>query len=270
VSAGEWVPRHVDVQRANPARVYDYLLGGNRNFAVDREFARRAVEAMPWVRDLARHNRRFLGRAVRYCAADGARQFLDLGSGMPTGLGVHELARRQDPTSRVVYVDREPVAVAHCEVVLAGVPHAGVVEADLADPDHVLGHPTTRRLLDLDRPVAVVLASSLHFVLDADRAAATVAAYLDAVPPGSHLVLSHLADDGDTGREVSDLVELSKTTSSAGVARSREWIAGLFDGLEVVEPGLVYTSQWRPEEGISLVTGPPSHASLLAAVGRKP
>jgi hypothetical protein len=135
----------------------------------------------------------------------------------------------------------------------------------------VLGDPATRNLIDFTQPVAVVMGASLHYVLDAGLAAKTVAAYLDTVVPGSYLVLSHITDDSDVGsREVSALVELSKSTSAAGVARPREWIAGLLDGLELVEPGLVYTSQWRPDNPMKLVTDLPAHASLLAAVARKP
>ncbi|GAB3883553.1 SAM-dependent methyltransferase [Kibdelosporangium lantanae] len=265
-----WIPADIDLRRASPARVYDYLLGGNWNFDVDRVMAQQAIDTMPWVRDLARYNRQFLGRAIRFCANSGVRQFLDLGSGMPTAKSVHEMAGEIHPDSRVVYVDREPVAVAHSELILADVDGADVLAADLTDVDDVLGSPVTRRLIDFHEPVAIVLASSLHYVLDAAHAAAAVAAYVSAVAPGSHLVLSHISDNqGDGSEEVRNLVRLSKTTSAAGVARSREWIAGLFTGLDVVEPGLVYTSQWRPDDGLRLVRDLPAHASLLAAVARK-
>ncbi|GLZ30058.1 hypothetical protein Lesp02_22480 [Lentzea sp. NBRC 105346] len=266
-----WIPPDIDLERASPARVYDYLLGGGWNFAVDRIMADQAIQAMPWVRDLARYNRQFLGRAVRFCAEAGVRQFLDLGSGMPTAQSVHEMAQEVDPSCRVVYVEREPVAVAHSELILSTVEGAGIVEADLADVDAVLHDPVTRKLFDLTEPVAVVMASSLHYVLDADVAAQTVAAYLAAVVPGSYFVLSHITDNqADGSDEVKGLVELSKTTSAAGVARSREWITGLFGGLELVAPGVVYTSQWRPDDRLKLVTDLPAHASLLAGVARKP
>jgi hypothetical protein len=265
-----WIPADIDLQRASPARVYDYLLGGSWNFAVDRVMAQQAINTMPWVCDLARYNRQFLGRAIRFCANAGVRQFLDLGSGMPTAKSVHEMAGEIHPDSRVVYVDREPVAVAHSELILADVDGADILAADMTDVDRVLGNPVTRRLIDFDEPVAVVMSSSLHYVLDAAQAAATVGAYVSAVGPGSHLVLSHISDNkGDGSQEVQNLVELSKTTSAAGVARSRAWIGSLFDGLDVVEPGLVYTSQWRPDDGLRLVRDLPAHASLLAAVARK-
>jgi hypothetical protein len=266
-----WIPSDIDLGRASPARVYDYLLGGSWNFDVDRIVAQQAIDRMPWVRDLARYNRQFLSRAVRFCASAGVRQFLDLGSGMPTAKSVHEIAWEIDRASRIVYVEQEPVAVAHSELILAALQGAGIVAADMADVPGVLNHPVTRSLIDFTRPVGVILASSLHYILDARQAIDTVRSYLDAVPSGSYLVLSHISDNqGDGSDEVKGLVELSKTTSASGVARSREWIEGLFDGLEVVEPGLVYTSQWRPEEGLRLVTDLPAHASLLAAVARKP
>lgn len=265
-----WIPSDIDLKRASPARVYDYLLGGSWNFDVDRMMARQAIDAMPWVRDLARYNRQFLGRAVRFCASAGVRQFLDLGSGMPTAKSVHEMACEIAPDCRVVYVEQEPVAVAHSELILAPVACADIVAADMRDVQGVLTDPITRSMIDIGRPVAVIMASSLHYVLDADEAAATVAGYMDAVAPGSYFVLSHISDNQGAGsKEVQGLVELSKTTSAAGVARSREWITTLFDGLEMIEPGLVYTSQWRPDEGLRLVRDLPAHASLLAAVGRK-
>ncbi|WP_188316897.1 SAM-dependent methyltransferase [Solihabitans fulvus] len=270
-SQASWVPSNVDLDRASPARIYDYLLGGGWNFAADRAVAQQAIAAMPWVRDLARYNRQFLSRAVNFCATAGVRQFLDLGSGMPTAKSVHEIAREVDPSCRVVYVEREPVAVAHSELILSTIEGTGIIEADMCDIDLVLGHPVTRRLFDLDEPVAVIMASSLHYVLDAEVAEATVAGYLDEVVPDSYLVLSHIADNEGVGSsEVRGLVELSKATTSAGVARSREWIGGLLADLEVAEPGLVYTSQWRPDNHLRLVTDLPVHASLLAAVARRP
>jgi hypothetical protein len=190
---------------------------------------------------------------------------------MPTSKSVHEIAREVEPDSRVVYVEKEQAAVAHSELILESVAGTGIISADLSQVDSVLGHPVTTKLIDFGEPVAVVLASSLHYVLDADEAAATVAGYLAAAAPGSYLVLSHISDNEAEGSaEVKGLVELSKATTAAGVARSREWISGLFAGLEMLEPGLVYTSQWRPDSQLRLVTDLPAHASLLAAVARKP
>lgn len=265
-----WIPRDIDVARASPARVYDFLLGGSWNFAVDRTMARQAVDRMPWVRDLARHNRQFLGRAVRFCASNGITQFLDLGSGMPTAKSVHEIAREAHPDARVVYVEQEPVAVAHGHLILDGLDGAEMIGADMCDVDAVLHHPVTTALLDFEQPVAILMTSSLHYVLDADKARRTVDGYITSAAPGSHFVLSHISDSGADGtEEIHGLVELSRTTSSAGVARSREWIEDLFSGLAVAEPGIVYTSQWRPDAKLHLVRDLPAHASLLAAVAQK-
>nr|WP_042185735.1 SAM-dependent methyltransferase [Kibdelosporangium sp. MJ126-NF4]CEL16851.1 hypothetical protein [Kibdelosporangium sp. MJ126-NF4]CTQ91921.1 hypothetical protein [Kibdelosporangium sp. MJ126-NF4] len=266
-----WIPPDIDVERASPARVYDYLLGGSWNFDVDRIIAAQAVDRMPWVRDLARHNRQFLGRAVRFCATEGIRQFLDLGSGMPTAKSVHEIAAETAEDVRVVYVEQEPVAVAHGRLILSELPGVEMIGADMRDVDSVLDHPVTSALLDFDQPIAVLMASSLHYVLDEDEAKRTVDGYMATAVPGSHLVLSHISDSGAEGsEEVKGLVELSKTTSSAGVARSRDWIEGLLGDLRVAHPGVVYTSQWRPEKHLQLVRDLPAYASLLAAVARKP
>ncbi|MET0237699.1 MAG: SAM-dependent methyltransferase [Kibdelosporangium sp.] len=265
-----WIPTEIDVERASPARVYDYLLGGGWNFEVDRLMAQQAIERMPWVRDLARHNRQFLGRAVRFCAQAGVRQFLDLGSGMPTAKSVHEMARETNSECRVVYVEQEPVAVAHGSLILTGVDGAEMIGADMRDVETVLTHPATVSRLDFEQPVAVLMASSLHYVLDDDEAKAMVEEYMAAMAPGSYLVLSHISDNQEeTSPEVKRLVELSQATSSAGVARSREWIEGLLTGLEVAKPGVVYTSQWRPDRQLRLVRGLPAQASLLAAVARR-
>ena len=270
-SQTSWIPPDIDIERASPARVYDYLLGGALNFPADRVVAAQAIQAMPWVADLARYNRAFLVRAVRFCVSAGVRQFLDLGSGMPSVRSVHEVAQEIDPGCRVVYVEQEPVAVAHSKLILSAASGAGVIGADMCDVHTVLTHPVTVELIDFAQPIAVIMASSLHYVLDAGIAADTVAGYLNAVVPNSHFVLSHIADNRDVGtQEINALVELSKSTSAAGVARSREWIGGLLNGLEVVAPGLVYTSQWRPDNPMKLVTDLPAHASLLAAVARKP
>jgi hypothetical protein len=266
-----WSPAEIDIERPSPARVYDYLLGGALNFAADRAMAEQAIATMPWVVDLAKYNRAFLVRAVRFCVSAGVRQFIDLGSGMPSVRSVHEVARGIDRGCRVVYVEREPVAVTHSKLILSAVENADVVGADMCDVQTVLKDPVTAELIDFSQPVGVIMASSLHYVLDPDLAVETVRGYLDAVVPDSYFVLSHITDSRDVGSdEVNALVELSKSTSAAGVARPREWIETLLAGLDVVDPGLVYTSQWRPDHPMKLVTDLPAHASLLAAVARKP
>ena len=263
--------RSIDLTRASPSRVYDYLIGGAYNFAVDREWADEAIRKMPWIRAAARSNRSFLGRAVRLCAEEGVRQFLDLGSGIPTVRSVHEMARAVAPGCNVVYVDNEAVAVAHSQLALEGVDGTAIVEADMSEVDRVLDHPSTRRLLDFDEPVALLMTASLYYIPDNDLAARTVARYLDAVPSGSYLVLSHatLGNDRPGAAKLGNVLEMTKVLTSSATARTPEWIAGLFAGLDVVEPGLVYTSRWRPG-ALRVVDETPWQDAVLAAVGRKP
>ncbi|MET1075482.1 MAG: SAM-dependent methyltransferase [Umezawaea sp.] len=271
VSDADWGLPGVDLSRASPSRVYDYLIGGGYNFAVDREWATEAIRRMPWIRAAARSNRAFLGRAVRMCAEEGVRQFLDLGSGIPTVQSVHEMARAVAPDCNVIYVDNEAVAVAHSQLTLEGATGTAIIESDMCDVDHVLGHPSTRRLLDLDRPVALLMTASLYYIPDPDLAARTVARYLDAVPSGSYLVLSHatLGQDQRDAMKLGGVLEMTKTLTSSATARTPEWISALLADLDVVEPGLVYTSFWRPG-GLRVLDETPWHDSVLAAVGRKP
>lgn len=266
-----WIPRDVDFFKASPSRVYDYLLGGGCNFAVDREWAEQAIERMPWIRAAARSNRAFLRRAVRYCAQEGARQFLDLGSGIPTANSVHQMAQQIAPDCRVVYVDNEKVAVAHSQLLLADVKNAGIINEDMCHVDAVLDHEITKGLLDLSRPVVMIMAASLYYIPDSDLAAKTARSYLAALAPGSFFVLSHatLGRHERDAMRLSNVLEMTKTLTSSATARSPEWIAGLLDGLELADPGLVYTAQWRPE-GPPATEESPWQAAMLAAVGRKP
>src|SRR5689334_8693366 len=183
--------RGADFERPNVARMYDYFLGGSHNFAVDRKAAAAVLAAVPGIRALARQNRNFLRRAVQYLAHQGVRQFLDLGSGIPTVGNVHEIAQRDAPGSRVVYVDIEPVAVSHSRTLLEDNPDTAVAQLDLRRPDQVLDSPEVRDLLDLTRPVAVLAVAVLHFLPDSDDPAGVLARYRDAVAPGSRLVVSH-------------------------------------------------------------------------------
>ncbi len=242
----DWVPTGVDAHRPNIARVYDYLLGGAHNFAIDRELAEKGLALLPNLRDAARFNRAFLGRAVRFCLDRGVRQFLDLGSGVPTVGNVHEVAQRIVPEARVVYVDNEPVAVAHSEMMLAGNDRAGVVGADVRDPDEVLGHSVTRELLDFDKPVGVLMVALLHSIVDADDPAGLVARFRDAVPAGSWLVLSHGTADRGSDR-LRQYRELYQDSPTPVVHRTHAEVEALFAGWELVEPGVVFTPEWRPE-----------------------
>src|SRR5437764_10948538 len=191
----EWVPPGVDTSVPSMARAYDYLLGGGHNFAVDRQVADTAERIMPGARQIARLNRAFLRRAVLYLMESGIRQFLDIGSGVPTVGNVHEIAQQIDPESRVVYVDKDPVAVAHSELLLKGNDRATVCQADFREPEYIFDRPEVHAQLDLDRPIGLLTVMMLHFVPDSWDPAAILGRYRDALAPGSYLVLSQVTAD---------------------------------------------------------------------------
>jgi len=259
------VPAGIDVSRPSAARVYDYFLGGAHNFAVDRMLAEQIAAMTPNIGETMRSNRVFLRRAVRFLADQGIRQFLDIGSGIPTAGNVHEIALDAAPDSTVVYVDIDPVAVEHSRAILAGVDRTGVICADVRDPVRVIAE--AEELLDLTRPVAVLLAGVLHFVPDADRPAAAVSALRAAVAPGSYLLVSHATADGQPP-EVIEAQRLSARTATEISLRSRNEIAAYFDGFELVDPGLVFIPQWRPDPQ-DPVDDHPERVGAYAGVGRK-
>ena len=259
-----WAPPEVDINRPSVSRVYDYFLGGSHNFAADRELARQILQLEPATTRVANANRAFLGRAVRELVALGVDQFLDIGSGIPTIGNVHEIAQGQKPGVRVVYVDIDPVAVAHSQLILRDNPDAGVVQADLRDPASILDDPVVKRLLDFDRPVAVLLVSVLHFVSDDDNPAGSIAHLRDRLAPGSYLVISHLAELRDNPADPqlrSEAQEHYSRSVAAITLRRKEEVAALFAGFTLVEPGLVTTAQWRPD-------GEPDYVAAWAGVGR--
>ncbi|MFE6313493.1 MULTISPECIES: SAM-dependent methyltransferase [Streptomyces] len=244
-----WAPRSIDISVPSVSRMYDFYLGGSHNFEVDREAARRAMEFMPGLPKIMQANRAFMRRAVRFAAAEGVDQFLDIGSGIPTFGNVHEVAAHSRPGSRVVYVDHDPVAVAHSEAVLAGHDDAGVVAADLLKPHDILASPQVERLIDLNRPVALLLVAILHFVEDADDPYGAVAELSGALAPGSMLVLTHASYEGVPlpAERASGAVDVYKDIRNPLIMRSREEIARFFEGYDMVEPGLVPMPRWRPE-----------------------
>ena len=191
-----WVPPDIDTGKANIARVYDWWLGGDHNFRADQDAARAMIAVEPNARAIARANRAFLGRAVRFLAAEaGIRQFLDIGSGIPTQNNVHQVAQDAAPGARVVYADADDVVVAHSKLILDGNADAAVIQADVRDPASILADPETQLLLDFTQPVAVLLVAVLHFIADADSPEQLVATLRDALPPGSYLVVSHACSD---------------------------------------------------------------------------
>ncbi|MFD4668087.1 SAM-dependent methyltransferase [Lentzea sp. NPDC058450] len=257
----------VDLSRPSAARVYDYYLGGAHNFAVDREMAERAIGLWPDLPQIMQANRAFLRRAVGYCVDNGIRQFLDLGSGIPTVGNVHEVAQSLAPDARVVYVDNDPVAAAYSENILRGNDLAAVVQADLRRPDEVLNSPGVRALLNFDEPVAVMMVAVLHFVPDEDDPAAIIAKYREVMASGSYLVLSHASQDGQPGQADSHQ-DLYRRTATPMTMRTKDQVTALFDGFDIVEPGVVYFPEWRPVAPED-VDGNPERFTGRAAVGRK-
>ena len=236
------LPRSADLRRPNAARMYDYYLGGSSNFEVDRTAAEALLELIPQTRAGARANRAFLTRAVRFCRQQGVRQFLDLGSGIPTVGNVHEIAQSDDRSVRVVYVDHEPVAVAHGRRLLRDNPAAAVLLADLRDAEGVLDRAA--QLLDFAEPVAVLAVAVLHFV-PGEEAGRALAAYRDAIGRG-YLVLSHATIE-DSSLKVDALMRTYRNTETPFCPRTRSELEELLTGCELVEPGLVYAPQWRPD-----------------------
>ncbi|MFJ1967598.1 SAM-dependent methyltransferase [Streptomyces sp. NPDC087903] len=264
----EGLPPGADPDKASVARMYDAMLGGQHNFAIDREAVAAFTGIDPQVRPLARANRAFLGRAVRFLVDSGVRQFIDLGSGIPTQGNVHEVAQAASPGARVVYVDNDPVAVAHSASLLGDNPDADIVDADIRRPADVLSSPQVRKLIDFDQPVAVLMITILHFITPEENPAGLVAAFRDALPDGSWLALTHATDQDrpDTAAAVGQLYR-SRATSPV-TARSHDEIHGLFDGFDLVDPGLVYVPLWRPGPD-DVVPEDPSQYWVYAGVGRK-
>ena len=254
----------LDTSVAHSARVYDYWLGGKDNFAADREAGDRVIAIRPAIRSDVRENRAFLRRAVRFLAADaGIRQFLDIGTGLPSAGNTHEVAQDIASESRVVYVDNDPLVLAHARALLTGTPGTtAYLSADLREPRKILRDATDA--LDFSQPVAVMLVAVLHHITDAEDPAGIIQTLMAAVPPGSYLVISHPAADVQTEAVAQVAVQYNQHVATGQTRRTREQVTGFFDGLEVLPPGVVQTPQWRPEV-------PPSGSPvpMWAGVARK-
>jgi hypothetical protein len=254
-------------RRPDAGRIYNYLLGAKDNYADERHAAGQLLALVPDARAAARANRHFVGRAVRFLAQDaGIGQFIDIGAGLPAPGTVHQIAREQDPLASVVYVDNDPVVISHARALLCTAPEICAFEGDLRDPAGILGHPDLRAVIDLGAPVAIVLGAVLHHVLDEDSPHKLAGMLMAAVAPGSYLVISH-ATDQDIGADAASQVrELYAQASAPAVFRSRAEIAGFFEGLELVPPGIGNVAAWhvgpRPAE--------PSRTIVVGGVGRKP
>lgn len=261
-----WVPTSVNIDRPSAARMYDYLLGGSHNFAVDRAYLDKILAIQPEAKRFAIMNRAFMRRAVLFMVENGIRQFLDLGSGIPTVGNVHEIAQKVDPTSRVVYVDNEHVAVAHGQLLLENNENVVIVQADITKPGLVLTDSDTRRTLDFSQPVGLLAITIGHYVLADQDPQGVFAAYRDALTPGSYLAMTHLTNDF-TSIRADELTEAMKATQNNVIARSREEVLTLFGDFELMEPGLVTTSQWRPDLPDEVQN--PERDGLYAGVARK-
>jgi hypothetical protein len=236
----------LDTNVAHSARVYDYWLGGKDNFAADREAGDRVIAIRPTIRSDVRENRAFLRRAVRFLAADeGIRQFLDIGTGLPSVGNTHEVAQEIASESRVVYVDNDPLVLAHARALLTGTPGTtAYLDADLREPGKILHDAADA--LDFSQPVAVMLVAVLHHITDAEAPASIIATLMAAVPPGSYLVISHPAADVQSEAVAKVAAEYNHFVATGQTRRTREQVTGLFDGLELLPPGVVQTPQWRP------------------------
>ncbi|MFH8788047.1 SAM-dependent methyltransferase [Streptomyces roseoverticillatus] len=266
----------IDTSRPHPARMYDYYLGGWDNYEVDRQAAEHVIRAHPQVRLSARANRAFLQRAVREVVRGGVRQIIDIGTGIPTSPNTHEVAREIAPDVRVAYVDNDPIVATHAGAKLTGTGQAGFVLGDVRDPEAILSRPEVRELIDFGEPVALLLVAVLHFVTDEEDPAGIVAAFADALPAGSHLVLSHATAepyegyaDGHTDVKARDSVVGTYKNATAGLnLRDRAAVEPLFGAFDLLDPGLVRVPLWRPD---GPVPGPEelNDTIFYGGVGRK-
>jgi hypothetical protein len=270
------LPPEIDTTRPHPARIYDYFIGGKNHFAADRETGAQVLSRSPYAHIAARENRNFLGRAVRYLTAEaGIRQFLDIGTGLPTTDNVHQVAQGIEPSARVVYVDNDPLVLAHARALLATAPRAAsaggrtaYIDADIRDPAGIVEHPSVRDVLDLSQPVALMLVAILHFVTDEARPAEIIESLVGALPSGSYVVASHLSTEHDEQATAAG----QQVMRGAGIAMQKrdsdEFARLAFPGLDLVPPGVTLVSEWRPA-GL----GPrptPTEVNCYGGVARKP
>jgi S-adenosyl methyltransferase len=263
----ERAPDGIDVTVPSVARIYDFFLDGKDNFAADRELAAQIIRQVPQAANGALVNRRFLGRAVEFLANEGIRQFLDLGTGLPSQDNVHEVAQRACPDARVVYVDNDPVVSLHAQALLHGGGSTVVVQEDIRNPERILGHPDVRGMLDFSEPIAILFIAVLHFIPDIEDPWGIVSAMTEPLVPGSYLAVSHGTLDAHPPEVAAEIQKKYANTSAPAVSRGREAIGRFFDGFEMVEPGLVMPTEWRSND---LERRRPGGEWLMAGVGRKP
>lgn len=260
-------PSGVDVSTPNVARMWDYYLDGRDNFAADREAADRVLEVVPELKLAAQAHRAFLTRAVEYLAAAGIDQFIDVGSGLPTQGNVHEVAQNARPSARVMYVDYDEVVCVHGRALLAGSEGVNVVQADVRRPAEIVDNPDVRKLIDFSRPVAVLMVAVMHFITDEEDPHGIVGQIRDAMAPGSYLALTHGTRDGMADRpEGTDTVLNVYSSSTAPItSRSRDEVGALFEGFDLVDPGLTWLVSWGAREPVEN----PERSLTYVGVGRK-
>lgn len=259
----------VDITLPSAARIYDYYLGGYHNFESDRKVGRAGVEIFADLPLILQANRAFLRRCVRFLAEQGIDQFIDIGAGIPTSGPTHEVAQSVNSEARVLYVDSDPVAVTQARALLQGDPRSAVIQADGRRPEEILAHAETRQLLDLNRPVAVLLLAFLHFVPGNAEAGRLMCMLREALPKGSYFAVTHATYEGATREALEKMSRLYEQTNSPFNARTHEEVERLFDGLTLVEPGLVYMPLWRPESDDDLFLSEPERCSGYAGVAYK-
>ena len=260
----------IDTSRPSAARIYDYALGGKNHFAVDRALVEAVFVQVPTARTVARENRKFLGRAVRFLAGEaGIRQFLDIGSGLPSTENVHEVAQRVDPRSHVVYVDNDPQVMAHARALLRSAPEGqtAYIQADLREPESILSDLATRDVLDFRAPIALMLVSVLPFLVEEDKPEEILATLLDALPSGSYLAATHVTSEHDE-EGCEEALRIYRASINATYRPSDEFARLAFTGLDLVPPGVVLVSEWRPDTEGPLP--PASEVSCYGGVARKP
>jgi hypothetical protein len=267
------VPRRgladVDTSVPNVARMNDYFLGGKDNFAADRKAADELLAIAPEIKDIALENRDFLRRAVRFLAEQGIRQFIDIGSGLPTQRNTHQIARSVAPDARVVYVENDPIVLSHARAILIDSPQTAVVDGDILHPAELLADCRLHGPIDLDRPVALVICAALHFIPHSDDPFSAVAWLRDAIPSGSHLTISHVVFDTrpDAVEPIEEIYRMVLDRPGETAARTRDQVLPFFDGFELIDPGLVYVREWRPDNPLNARSS--EKVWMVGGVGRK-
>ena len=266
----DWSSLETPAERPNAARYYDYLLGGYHNFAVDRKLGDQVIKIFPDIRLGALANRAFLRRVVKFLCQQGIDQFLDIGSGIPTSGNVHEVAQKINPSARVVYVDIDPIAVIHSRAMLKDNPNADIIQEDIHNIEKILAHPTFKSLIDLHRPLGVLLLSILHFVIIEEQLQRILGVIKNSMAPGSYMAISHYCLENAPTETITQLNRMAGSTSTPAVSRTVAETTRMFEGFKLLEPGVVTIQFWRPESPEDVHIVQPERTLAIAGVGRKP